>query len=105
MCISPLQGIAGRPRQVCSLDVRNLTQISTSRVVPDLPVKADLYLRYLPSATTLFRFSALTFNGHYIHLDREYAQTSEGYPGGQNACAVLDHSSATHSQRGSCTGH
>ncbi|OSX65293.1 hypothetical protein POSPLADRAFT_1044689 [Postia placenta MAD-698-R-SB12] len=52
----------------------------TTKTVPDLPVKADLYLRYLPSATTLFRFSALTFNGHYIHLDREYAQTSEGYP-------------------------
>lgn len=36
-------------------------------------------LEYLPSATTLFRFSALTFNGHFIHLDKEYAH-SEGYP-------------------------
>ncbi|KAH7889225.1 hypothetical protein F5I97DRAFT_489777 [Phlebopus sp. FC_14] len=35
---------------------------------------------YRPSPTTLFRFSALTFNGHYIHLDRDYAQKSEGYP-------------------------
>ena len=28
----------------------------------------------------LFRFSALTFNGHRIHYDREYAQQQESYP-------------------------
>ena len=28
----------------------------------------------------LFRFSALTYNAHRIHYDREYART-EGYPG------------------------
>ena len=29
----------------------------------------------------LFRFSALTFNGHRIHYDRDYATVTEGYPG------------------------
>lgn len=29
----------------------------------------------------LFRFSALTYNGHRIHYDREYATSVEGYPG------------------------
>ncbi len=29
----------------------------------------------------LFRFSALTFNGHRIHYDREYCTEVEGYPG------------------------
>jgi 3-methylfumaryl-CoA hydratase len=29
----------------------------------------------------LFRFSALTFNGHRIHYDRDYARDEEGYPG------------------------
>lgn len=29
----------------------------------------------------LFRFSALTFNAHRIHYDREYAMHEEGYPG------------------------
>jgi 3-methylfumaryl-CoA hydratase len=29
----------------------------------------------------LFRFSALTYNGHRIHYDRRYAQGVEGYPG------------------------
>ena len=29
----------------------------------------------------LFRYSALTFNGHRIHYDRPYATGEEGYPG------------------------
>jgi len=33
-----------------------------------------------PSATLLFRYSALTFNGHRIHYDRSWA-SQEGYPG------------------------
>ena len=32
-------------------------------------------------STLLFRYSALTFNGHRIHYDRDYCQTVEGYPG------------------------
>lgn len=34
-----------------------------------------------PDPVLLFRYSALTFNGHRIHYDREYARDSEGYPG------------------------
>ena len=33
------------------------------------------------SAPLLFRYSALTFNGHRIHYDRRYVQEVEGYPG------------------------
>ena len=29
----------------------------------------------------LFRYSALTFNGHRIHYDLDYARAVEGYPG------------------------
>jgi 3-methylfumaryl-CoA hydratase len=29
----------------------------------------------------LFRYSALTFNGHRIHYDRDYCCEVEGYPG------------------------
>jgi 3-methylfumaryl-CoA hydratase len=29
----------------------------------------------------LFRYSALTFNGHRIHYDRSYVTQEEGYPG------------------------
>lgn len=34
-----------------------------------------------PDDTLLFRYSALTFNGHRIHYDRRYVTTVEGYPG------------------------
>ena len=34
-----------------------------------------------PDARLLFRFSALTFNAHRIHYDRDYARGEEGYPG------------------------
>ena len=34
-----------------------------------------------PDPVLLFRYSALTFNGHRIHYDREYATRVEGYPG------------------------
>jgi 3-methylfumaryl-CoA hydratase len=33
------------------------------------------------SPTLLFRFSALTYNAHRIHYDRDYARQEEGYPG------------------------
>ncbi len=34
-----------------------------------------------PDPLMLFRYSALTFNGHRIHYDRPYAMGEEGYPG------------------------
>lgn len=33
------------------------------------------------NSTLLFRYSALTFNGHRIHYDLEYARETEGYGG------------------------
>jgi len=34
-----------------------------------------------PDPVQLFRYSALTFNGHRIHYDRDYTRDVEGYPG------------------------
>lgn len=34
-----------------------------------------------PSPALLFRYSALTFNGHRIHYDHPYVTREEGYPG------------------------
>ena len=34
-----------------------------------------------PDDVLLFRYSALTFNGHRVHYDRRYATEVEGYPG------------------------
>ncbi len=35
----------------------------------------------VPTDPLLFRYSALTFNGHRIHYDRKYVTEVEGYPG------------------------
>ena len=35
----------------------------------------------VPDPVLLFRYSALTFNGHRIHYDRPYVTQVEGYPG------------------------
>ena len=36
---------------------------------------------FVPDDVLLFRYSALTFNGHRIHYDRKYVTEVEGYPG------------------------
>ena len=53
-------------------------------VTPAPPVAATDEERSLVrgfDSTALFRYSALTFNGHRIHYDKPYAQAVEGYPG------------------------
>src|SRR5690242_13326760 len=49
---------------------------------PQTPPPVAAWTRQIePDATLLFRYSALTFNGHRIHYDRRYATEVEGYPG------------------------
>lgn len=56
---------------------------------PDAPVskpqpalKDEAFSREIvPDPVLLFRYSALTFNGHRIHYDRSYVTGVEGYPG------------------------
>ncbi|MFM7507597.1 MAG: acyl-CoA dehydrogenase [Rubrivivax sp.] len=47
---------------------------------PDPPERAATQI-VVPDPRLLFRFSALTFNAHRIHYDRDYAGHVEGYPG------------------------
>lgn len=43
---------------------------------------ADAFSRQVhPDPVLLFRYSALTGNGHRIHYDQDYARHNEGYPG------------------------
>jgi 3-methylfumaryl-CoA hydratase len=48
-------------------------------VVP--PAEPQWARRIVPDDVLLFRYSALTFNGHRIHYDRRYVTEVEGYPG------------------------
>ncbi|KAF5377061.1 hypothetical protein D9757_007746 [Collybiopsis confluens] len=52
----------------------------TPRKAKDLPTTSDFSFSYTPSLTTLFRFSAIMWNAHHIHLDKDYAVEREGYP-------------------------
>ena len=45
------------------------------------PVHAAAAREVLPDPVLLFRYSALTGNGHRIHYDADYAREVEGYPG------------------------
>ncbi len=46
-----------------------------------LPAESDWEERFEPDAPTLFRFSAITMNGHRVHYDFPYATGLEGYRG------------------------
>jgi 3-methylfumaryl-CoA hydratase len=48
----------------------------------DMPIMSPQWeTTVVPDPVMLFRYSALTFNAHRIHYDREYAVNEEGYAG------------------------
>ncbi|MEU0465335.1 MaoC family dehydratase N-terminal domain-containing protein [Amycolatopsis sp. NPDC006131] len=55
----------------------SLPAVSAGEVVPAGPGEWAIAV----TPTLLFRFSALTYNAHRIHYDRDYARDVEGYPG------------------------
>jgi 3-methylfumaryl-CoA hydratase len=66
-----------------------------------LPVHSDWRRRVTPTPQLLFRYSALTFNSHRIHYDREFCTTVEGYPdlvvqGPLIATLLIDHCLGRH---------
>ena len=48
---------------------------------PPAPAGEQYAREIVPDPVLLFRYSALTFNGHRIHYDRSYVTGVEGYPG------------------------
>lgn len=58
---------------------KGATPGSAPAAPPEMP--APLHSRTLtPDNTMLFRYSALSFNGHRIHYDADYCRAVEGYP-------------------------
>jgi 3-methylfumaryl-CoA hydratase len=47
---------------------------------PPADSAGEVYQPGTPTTRTLFQFSALTYNAHRIHYDRDYARDAEGYP-------------------------
>jgi 3-methylfumaryl-CoA hydratase len=61
---------------------RDMPAAGTPAAKPQASPQGEQYSREIvPDPVLLFRYSALTFNGHRIHYDRSYVTGVEGYPG------------------------
>ena len=73
------RGTAIRERQ--DIVYRGLSPAPASTKPPPPPPVARHRESHMADPVLLFRYSALTFNGHRIHYDRDYVTKVEGYPG------------------------
>ncbi|MCI5105257.1 MAG: acyl-CoA dehydrogenase [Pseudomonadales bacterium] len=71
LCIEELQDIVFRDNRSDGI----ASKINTIDLNPDFDCSIE------PDSRLLFRYSALTFNAHRIHYDRDYAREQENYPG------------------------
>lgn len=84
-------GTAARDEHTDFIEIRNLvflrdkvpkvfadaSHLSTRVIKPPHP--PDISYKLIPTPALLFRFSALTFNAHAIHLDKQYCREIEGH--------------------------
>src|SRR6202008_1342115 len=78
--VTTSRGVAIRERQ----DIVYREMTSTPAAAPanaPPPPAAQHRESHVSDPVLLFRYSALTFNGHRIHYDRDYVTKVEGYPG------------------------
>ena len=73
------RGTAVRERQ--DIVYRDLSTAAASAKPAPPPPVAKHRESHMADPVLLFRYSALTFNGHRIHYDRDYVTKVEGYPG------------------------
>ena len=74
------RGIAIRERQdIVYREVTSSAPAAAKAAAP--PPQAQHRETHVSDPVLLFRYSALTFNGHRIHYDRDYVTKVEGYPG------------------------
>jgi 3-methylfumaryl-CoA hydratase len=80
--ISTTRGVAIRERQDIVYRALASGPQSNAPAKPVAPPPAAAHReRHMADPVLLFRYSALTFNGHRIHYDRDYVTKVEGYPG------------------------
>lgn len=78
--ISTNRGLA--IREEMDLVFRDMPTTGAVAPAPPPAPSGAVWLRAIhPDPVLLFRYSALTFNGHRIHYDRPYVTEVEGYPG------------------------
>ncbi|PVI02758.1 hypothetical protein DM02DRAFT_670335 [Periconia macrospinosa] len=67
-----------RERNEAELEAIKAGQVAPTKYLK-APGQPDFSHTTVPTRSLLFRFSALTFNAHAIHLDRDYCRTVEGH--------------------------
>jgi 3-methylfumaryl-CoA hydratase len=75
------RGTALRERQDIVYRDVSTAQASAPAKPAAPPPSAQHRESHMADPVLLFRYSALTFNGHRIHYDRDYVTKVEGYPG------------------------
>ena len=71
-----------RFRETHNIVYRDLKQAGEEDALPPTAPQDPQWTReVIPDSTLLFRYSALTFNGHRIHYDLDFCRRQEGYPG------------------------
>jgi len=78
--VSTARGLAVRERQDIVYRDMGGAPAASGKPAPPPPV-AQHRETHVSDPVLLFRYSALTFNGHRIHYDRDYVTKVEGYPG------------------------
>jgi len=79
--ITTQRGLAIRERQdIVYRDVAPAVDAKPAAAPAPVPT-GEHRETHMADSVLLFRYSALTFNGHRIHYDRDYVTKIEGYPG------------------------
>ena len=71
-------------KQLCATEKRHIVYTDSkpkTGQTDEAEISGEWTEKINTNAVQLFRYSALTFNGHRIHYDRKYATEVEGYPG------------------------
>jgi 3-methylfumaryl-CoA hydratase len=87
LCFVSVDHLITTPRGTAIRERQDIVyrDVSAAPSAPAKPAAAPPAARHREShmadPVLLFRYSALTFNGHRIHYDRDYVTRVEGYPG------------------------
>ena len=88
LCFVSVEHLIGTPRGPAIRERQDIvyrdmsTPPASAPARPATPPPAARHREsHMADAVLLFRYSALTFNGHRIHYDRDYVTGVEGYPG------------------------
>jgi 3-methylfumaryl-CoA hydratase len=79
--ISDVTMKTGSTGVLCFVSVQHEVKSSPAAKPATTPPSAKHRESHMADEVLLFRYSALTFNGHRIHYDRDYVTKVEGYPG------------------------